>query len=97
MNQVEPRTAAAVFFYAEKCTKSARKTHGKIIAQTPRIGENKGEGGMIVNRLIARLIDCGMTREVALCMMRQYRGRPHEFELYVESVEESCREQMEEI
>ena len=50
-----------------------------------------------MNRLIARLIDCGMTRDVALCMARQYKGRPHDFELYVESVEESSREQMEEI
>ena len=50
-----------------------------------------------MNRLIARLIDCGMTRDVAVCMMRQYRGRLREFELYVESVEESSREQMEEI
>jgi len=49
---------------------------------------------MDVNKLIARLIDCGMTREVALCMYRRYKGKPHEFELYVESVEESCREQM---
>ena len=77
--------------------KNTRNPHGQIIEQEPEIGENRGRGGMIVNRLIARLIDCGMTREVALCMMRQYRGRPHEFELYVESVEESCREQMEEI
>jgi hypothetical protein len=50
-----------------------------------------------MNKLISRLIDCGMTRDVALCMMRQYKGKPHEFELYVESVEESSREQMEEI
>lgn len=48
-----------------------------------------------MNELIARLIDCGMTRKVALCMYRQYRHNPHGFELYVESVEESCREQME--
>lgn len=47
-----------------------------------------------MNKLIARLIDCGMTRSVALCMYRQYKGRPHEFELYVESVEKCC-EQME--
>ena len=45
--------------------------------------------------LVARLIDCGMTREVAICMMRRFRGREREFELYVESVEESSREQME--
>ena len=50
-----------------------------------------------MNKLIARLIDCGMPRDVALCMFRQYRGRPREFELYVESVEESSREQMEEL
>lgn len=48
-----------------------------------------------MNKLIARLIDCGMTRDVALCMFRQYKARPHDFELYVESVEESSREQME--
>lgn len=50
-----------------------------------------------MNRLIARLIDCGMPREIALCVLRQYRGKPREAELYVESVEESSREQMEEI
>ena len=50
-----------------------------------------------MNRLIARLIDCGMPRDVAVCMMRQYKGRPREFELYVESVEESQREQMEKV
>ena len=50
-----------------------------------------------MNRLIARLIDCGMPREIAVCMMRQYRGRPHDFELYVESVEAECREPVEEI
>ena len=50
-----------------------------------------------MNKLVARLIDCGMTREVALFMMRQYKGRPRDFELYVESVEESCREQMEDV
>ena len=48
-----------------------------------------------MNKLIARLIDCGMTRDVALCMYRQYKGRPHDFELYVESVERSSRGQME--
>ena len=48
-----------------------------------------------MNKLIARLINCGMTREVALCMFRQYKGRPHDFELYVESVEKSSRGQME--
>lgn len=50
-----------------------------------------------MNKLVARLIDCGMTREVALFMASRYKGQPREFELYVESVEESNREQMEEI
>ena len=45
-----------------------------------------------MNKLIARLIDCGMTRDVALCMYRQYKGRPHEFELYVESIENQEKE-----
>ena len=47
-----------------------------------------------MNKLISRLIDCGMTREVALCVYRQFIGKPHDFELYVEGVEASC-EQME--
>ena len=47
-----------------------------------------------MNKLIARLIDCGISREVALCMYRQFKGRPHEFELYVESIEKECREDM---
>ena len=48
-----------------------------------------------LNDLIARLIRCGMSRDVALCMYRKHKGRPRDFELYVESVEESSREQME--
>ena len=50
-----------------------------------------------MDKLIARLIDCGMTRDVAVHMYRVYKrtGRLDRFELYVESVEESCREQME--
>ena len=52
-----------------------------------------------MNKLIARLIDCGMTREVALHMYGEYKrcGKLDEFERYVESVEESCREQMEDV
>ena len=47
-----------------------------------------------MNKLIARLIDCGMTRDVALHMYGIYkkRGRLDEFERYVESVEESIKE-----
>lgn len=47
-----------------------------------------------MNRLVARLIDCGMTRDVALFMCRKYRGREHDFELYVESVEAANYEQV---
>ena len=42
-----------------------------------------------MNKLIARLIDCGMDRDVALFMCRKYKGRPKEFELYVESIEKA--------
>ena len=50
-----------------------------------------------MRRLISRLIDCGMTREVAVFMARKYRGRLRDFELYVEAVEEANHEQMEEV
>ena len=50
-----------------------------------------------MNKLIARLIDCGMTREVALFMYGKYKraGKLDEFERYVESVEDANHEQME--
>lgn len=79
------------------CPKDARNTHRKIIVQTDPGRQNTARGGDPVKKLITRLIDCGMPREIAVCMMRQYRGRPHEFELYVESVEAECHEPMEEI
>ena len=47
-----------------------------------------------MNKLIARLIDCGMPREVALAIYRSFR-RDRDlagFEQYVEAVEEECRE-----
>jgi len=52
-----------------------------------------------MNKLIARLIDCGMTREVALHMYSVYKrkGRLDDFERYVESVEDSAHEQMEDV
>ena len=48
-----------------------------------------------MNKFIARLIDCGMTREVALAVYRDFKrhGKLFEFERYVESVEEECRRQ----
>ena len=50
-----------------------------------------------MNKLIARLIDCGIEREIALAVYYDYkrRGRLSDFELYVESVEDECREQEE--
>ena len=47
-----------------------------------------------MHKLIARLIDCGMTRDVALYMYRVYkrRGALDEFEKYVEDVEATERE-----
>lgn len=50
-----------------------------------------------MNKLIARLIECGMTREVAVFMSRKYKGQPRAFELYVESIEEASREPLAEI
>ena len=50
-----------------------------------------------MNKLIARLIDCGMPREVALAVYRTFkrRGDLFGFERYVESVEEETRLQEE--
>ena len=50
-----------------------------------------------MNRLIARLIDCGMPRDVALAVYHSFkkRGQLFEFERYVEGVEEECREPLE--
>ena len=45
-----------------------------------------------MNKLIARLIKAGMPREIAVFMSKRYRGRPHDFELYVESIEAQERE-----
>ena len=46
-----------------------------------------------MNKLIARLINCGMPREVALAVYRDFKrhGELYAFERYVESVEEECR------
>ena len=48
-----------------------------------------------MNKLIARLIDCGMDREIALAVYRDFKkhGRLFEFEQYVEAVEAEIREQ----
>lgn len=50
-----------------------------------------------MNKLIARLIDCGMPRDVALAVYRSFKRDSNifEFERYVEGVEEECSEPME--
>lgn len=52
-----------------------------------------------MNKLIARLIDAGMPREVALAVYRSFKRTSNmfEFERYVEGVEEEIREPMEAI
>ena len=45
-----------------------------------------------MNKLVARLIKAGMPREIAVFMCRKYKGRQHDFELYVESIEEQEKE-----
>ena len=52
-----------------------------------------------MNKLIARLIDCGMSREVALHMYGRYKkaGKLDDFERYVESVEEASRDPLEDV
>jgi hypothetical protein len=50
-----------------------------------------------MNKLIARLIDTGMPRDVAVSVCKSFLRDSNMFELerYVEGVEEECREQME--
>ena len=52
-----------------------------------------------MNKLIARLIDCGMPQDVALAVFRSFRRRNdlYGFERYVESVEEETRVQEENV
>ena len=52
-----------------------------------------------MNKLIARLIDAGLPRDVALAVFRNYKrmGDLYGFERYVESVEAEVREPMEAI
>ena len=50
-----------------------------------------------MHKLIARLIDCGMPREVALAVYRCFKrdGKLRDFESYVEGVEHECHEPLE--
>lgn len=45
-----------------------------------------------MNELVARLIRCGMTRDVALWTMRKFAGDRNAFERYVDEIEEASRE-----
>ena len=57
---------------------------------------NLGKEVRDMNKLIARLIDCGMPREVALAVYESFKraGNLFEFERYVEGVEEESHEPM---
>ena len=50
-----------------------------------------------MNKLIARLIDCGMPRDVALAVYKSFKrsGNLFEFERYVQGVEEETKAQEE--
>lgn len=75
--------------------KDARNMHVSVIEQTARKAQNNGKGGEpAMNKLVARLIDCGMTRPVALCVLRRFPDLKTA-ERYVEEIEEASREQME--
>ena len=49
-----------------------------------------------MNKLVARLIDCGMTAKVALCVLRKFPDL-RSAERYVEQIEEASREQMDHV
>lgn len=49
-----------------------------------------------MNKLVARLIKCGMSAKVALCVLRQFRDL-RKAEEYVEQIEEASREQMDHV
>ncbi len=75
--------------------KDARNMHVSVIEQTARKAQNKGKRReSAMNKLVARLIDCGMTRAVALCVLRRFPDLKTA-ERYVEEIEEVSREQME--
>lgn len=48
-----------------------------------------------MDKLIRRLMACGMTVKVALCVLRKRNRRSAE--LYVEEIEEASHEQMEDV
>ena len=50
-----------------------------------------------MNKLIARLIDCGMPRDIAVAVCRNFKRHATMWELerYVESVEQETKEQEE--
>ena len=48
-----------------------------------------------MDKLIRRLMACGMTVKVALCVLRKRSRR--DAELYVEEIENASRQQMEDV
>lgn len=46
------------------------------------------EGGIAVQKFIARLIDCGMPRDVAVCVCRHFGNDLDKLACYVSEVEQ---------
>ena len=67
---------------------TARASNGSLSAEKIRPKE-----GDPMDKLIRRLMACGMTAKVALSMLRKFSRK--QAELYVEEIEEASREQME--
>lgn len=77
--------------------KDARNMHVSVIEQTARKVQNKSKRReTAMNKLVARLIECGMTRSVALCVIRRFPDLKTA-ERYVEEIEEVSREQMDHV
>ena len=70
----------------ERCTAG-------LSSKRPLCLKIRAKEGVLMNKLVARLIDCGMTRSVAFCVLRQFRDL-QEAERYVEQIEEASCEQM---
>lgn len=84
-------------FFGFARLKDARNMHVSVIEQTAFATQNKGKRRESeMNKLVARLIDCGMTRSVALCVLRKFPDLKSA-ERYVEEIEEASREQMDHV
>ena len=84
-------------FFGSAWLKDARNMHVSVIEQTARKAQNKGKRRESArSKLVGRLIECGMTRSVALCVIRRFPDLKTA-ERYVEEIEEVSREQMDHV